>query len=659
MPTGTVDYFHETSGYGFITSDETSDDVFFHMNEVGTEDPTQGDVVRFESKDTDDGLRATEFEIVDEAELKDSEIGETITNGINELIEQTKGNEVQPDSLETLETIATEDPENIRPYLDPIADCLSNDNPTIRKKAAGILHEVGTTHPDAIAQYESQLVDCLEDAVDIRIEAAAALNQTQINQETRETVARSMISDDIFVSDDICNKPKEGQMELVINIIGECANEIFDESGSGSYFLDILYEWSAETGGKEEIRNAITKIESKAFNQAESHMETAEEKVETAEHIHSRAEQTDNNPYDFTEAIDTYEEAKAAYEAAYSVLKEYGLNVEQKADCEEEIKFIESCIASCQLSRIKRRKRNYINILQRNPKEAYSSFETLLEDIDDLAESTTTPAIASSVETHKEETKEGLWYAYLESIRQDIQTVNEAPSPRAIRKIKRVRERLDENETPGIDPPEECIELEVIDGTLKEAREEFITQHRDTAQAKISEVLSQFSVVGSATAETKTIQQAELPAVDSETTEATISQWHVSPGDTVGTGEELVTVRTQTTEYLLSMPVEGTIKELKVPPTEVTSVGSVLMTFKAASAGSEGNPLINENEQGDSYAKIELTIADSEPSPAAGLACPNCGAEPDSPRVTRGMVCPECGNGYLSISGCEIELGDE
>jgi 2Fe-2S type ferredoxin len=65
MPVGTVDYFHETSGYGFITSDETTGDIFFHMAEVGDEDPEPTQVVQFNYKETEEGLRATSLSIVD------------------------------------------------------------------------------------------------------------------------------------------------------------------------------------------------------------------------------------------------------------------------------------------------------------------------------------------------------------------------------------------------------------------------------------------------------------------------------------------------------------------------------------------------------------------------------------------------------------------
>jgi cold shock CspA family protein len=73
MPTGRVDYFHETSGYGFVVSGATAEDVFFHMNEVGEEDPEPGQHVEFEYVDTEEGPRATALSIVDGAAVDDAD----------------------------------------------------------------------------------------------------------------------------------------------------------------------------------------------------------------------------------------------------------------------------------------------------------------------------------------------------------------------------------------------------------------------------------------------------------------------------------------------------------------------------------------------------------------------------------------------------------
>ncbi|MDY7081797.1 MAG: cold shock domain-containing protein [Halobacteria archaeon] len=45
---GTVDFFNDTGGYGFIDTDATEEgeDVFFHMDDVGGPDLEEGQEVR-------------------------------------------------------------------------------------------------------------------------------------------------------------------------------------------------------------------------------------------------------------------------------------------------------------------------------------------------------------------------------------------------------------------------------------------------------------------------------------------------------------------------------------------------------------------------------------------------------------------------------------
>ena len=58
MPTGTVAFFHDRKGYGFIETDETDDDIFFHMEDVGGPDLEEGQEVEFEIEQADKGPRA-------------------------------------------------------------------------------------------------------------------------------------------------------------------------------------------------------------------------------------------------------------------------------------------------------------------------------------------------------------------------------------------------------------------------------------------------------------------------------------------------------------------------------------------------------------------------------------------------------------------------
>ncbi|MFB6093371.1 MAG: cold-shock protein [Halanaeroarchaeum sp.] len=59
MATGTVAFFNERKGYGFIESEEADDDVFFHMEDVGGPDLEEGQEVEFEIEEADKGPRAT------------------------------------------------------------------------------------------------------------------------------------------------------------------------------------------------------------------------------------------------------------------------------------------------------------------------------------------------------------------------------------------------------------------------------------------------------------------------------------------------------------------------------------------------------------------------------------------------------------------------
>ena len=59
MPTGTVAFFHDRKGYGFIETDDSDEDVFFHMEDVGGEDLQEGQEVEFEITSGAKGPRAT------------------------------------------------------------------------------------------------------------------------------------------------------------------------------------------------------------------------------------------------------------------------------------------------------------------------------------------------------------------------------------------------------------------------------------------------------------------------------------------------------------------------------------------------------------------------------------------------------------------------
>ena len=61
MASGTVAFFNERKGYGFIESDDADEDVFFHMEDVGGPDLEEGQEVEFEIEQADKGPRAKDL----------------------------------------------------------------------------------------------------------------------------------------------------------------------------------------------------------------------------------------------------------------------------------------------------------------------------------------------------------------------------------------------------------------------------------------------------------------------------------------------------------------------------------------------------------------------------------------------------------------------
>ncbi|MFT4931252.1 MAG: CspA family cold shock protein [Natronomonas sp.] len=59
MAKGTVDFFHSRKGYGFISTDDADDDVFFHMEDVGGPDLQEGEDIEFDIENAPKGPRAT------------------------------------------------------------------------------------------------------------------------------------------------------------------------------------------------------------------------------------------------------------------------------------------------------------------------------------------------------------------------------------------------------------------------------------------------------------------------------------------------------------------------------------------------------------------------------------------------------------------------
>lgn len=74
MPTGTVKWFNDTKGYGFIEQEGTGDDVFVHYSAIageGYRSLTQGSVVEFDIEQSPKGPRAENVVIVQAASTND------------------------------------------------------------------------------------------------------------------------------------------------------------------------------------------------------------------------------------------------------------------------------------------------------------------------------------------------------------------------------------------------------------------------------------------------------------------------------------------------------------------------------------------------------------------------------------------------------------
>ncbi len=62
MNNGTVKFFNDSKGFGFITPDDGSKDVFVHKNGC-IDNISDGDKVTYEVEDTPKGLSATNVQV--------------------------------------------------------------------------------------------------------------------------------------------------------------------------------------------------------------------------------------------------------------------------------------------------------------------------------------------------------------------------------------------------------------------------------------------------------------------------------------------------------------------------------------------------------------------------------------------------------------------
>ena len=63
MKNGTVKFFNESKGFGFITSDEDSQEYFVHVTGL-IDDINEGDKVEFELKDGRKGPNAVNVKVI-------------------------------------------------------------------------------------------------------------------------------------------------------------------------------------------------------------------------------------------------------------------------------------------------------------------------------------------------------------------------------------------------------------------------------------------------------------------------------------------------------------------------------------------------------------------------------------------------------------------
>ncbi|MDH3699101.1 MAG: cold shock domain-containing protein [Flavobacteriaceae bacterium] len=62
--TGTVKFFNVSKGYGFITNDETGNDIFVHVTSLNGVDLNEGDKVEYEETEGRKGMVAGNVQVI-------------------------------------------------------------------------------------------------------------------------------------------------------------------------------------------------------------------------------------------------------------------------------------------------------------------------------------------------------------------------------------------------------------------------------------------------------------------------------------------------------------------------------------------------------------------------------------------------------------------
>ncbi len=63
--TGTVKFFNESKGYGFITNDDTGRDIFVHVTALDGLQLNQGDKVEYQETEGRKGMVASDIHLID------------------------------------------------------------------------------------------------------------------------------------------------------------------------------------------------------------------------------------------------------------------------------------------------------------------------------------------------------------------------------------------------------------------------------------------------------------------------------------------------------------------------------------------------------------------------------------------------------------------
>jgi len=63
--TGTVKFFNESKGYGFITNDETGNDIFVHATALNGLTLNEGDKVVYEEEEGRKGIVAAQVQMAE------------------------------------------------------------------------------------------------------------------------------------------------------------------------------------------------------------------------------------------------------------------------------------------------------------------------------------------------------------------------------------------------------------------------------------------------------------------------------------------------------------------------------------------------------------------------------------------------------------------